>query len=67
MKLDLPSGAWVEMRDPGSLTAGDRAAMHAAVSLPMNGSTQSDGAVSKGLLGEMTNRLPPASTLRPTG
>jgi hypothetical protein len=38
VKVDLPSGAWIEMRSADELTAGDRTAMYEATELPVSGS-----------------------------
>lgn len=45
MKLELPSGNWIELRGPEQLNAGDRTAMHAAVTLPMDASRLESGSV----------------------
>jgi hypothetical protein len=48
MKVNLTSGAWVEMRGPGELMAGDKLALHESTVLPVAGSGLEDFAAGLG-------------------
>jgi hypothetical protein len=43
MKLELPSGNWIELRGPEELTAGDKLALHSSTEVPLNSADLEDG------------------------